>query len=251
MRLVAIPPGTFLMGSPGSEEGRELDEALHSVMITRGYYLGLTEVTQAQYADVMGPAALDALPPAWRADDRPMAGVTWCDAASFCERLTAREGRTYRLPTEAEWERACRAGTTTSFPFGEPSACLRSSGVCVECAAADDELWWCANAERNPEAGLPPPRVGLKRANPWGLLDMNGGVAEWCQDWYALYEAASVDPRGPPDPPPGDGCTGDGGKVTRGGSYQQFLAGCRSAARRRVPIGATPPIGFRVVLESE
>jgi len=123
MQLVYLPPGTFLMGSAETEPGRERygrDETLHGVTISRGFYLGAMEVTQGQYVAIMekNPTA-----PEWQDSARPVSSLTWCDATEFCRRLSEREGRAYRLPTEAEWEYACRAGSTTAFWFGEASAC--------------------------------------------------------------------------------------------------------------------------------
>ena len=155
-------------------------------------------------------------------DDLPVEKVSWTSAGEFCRKLSAKEGSVYRLPTEAEWEYSCRAGSTT--PFG-------GSGQ------IDDMGWYEANSE-----GRTHP-VGMKKPNAWGLFDMHGNVAEWCGDYYTpeYPDGEAVDPTGPAE-----------GKqrVVRGGSFTYFLASSRSAARSSLPESyQVPHTGFRVVME--
>ena len=233
MVLVRIPPGEFMMGGPDSEPARAPEEGpQHRVRITRAFYMGVTEVTQAQYQAAMGKN-----PSKFKYDQNPVEMVPWSAAVEFCKRLSARTGREVRLPTEAEWEYACRAGTTTRFFFGEKDADL------------GDYAWYAANSGRMTRP------VGQKRPNPWGLHDMAGNVVEWCMDWHArgyYHQSPYADP---PGPETGDLCS-DGGRnppeptrVVRGGSWlssePRYL---RSAARERTyPDTPGAESGFRVV----
>ncbi len=223
MHLVLIPAGEFSLGSPASETGREGDEHPHRVRITQPYYLGIHEVTQKQYEAVMSAKPSRANQPL-----HPVDTVRWTDAAEFCDKLTAlpdeqAAGRVYRLPTEAEWEYACRAGSTTSFTFGDQPDTL------------GDYAWFLGNSS---DATHP---VGEKLPNAWGLLDMHGNVREWCADWYdANYYANSPaeDPRGP--------ATGTD-RVTRGGNWFSPAPTCRSADRDgRLPSVRNSGLGLRV-----
>jgi formylglycine-generating enzyme required for sulfatase activity len=231
MKLVLIPKGTFMMGSPESEEGRQKDETQHEVTISKDYYLGVTEVTQGQYEKVMGTN------PSWFQKSRvqgsdnsryPVDNVSWEDAIEFCKKLSDFEeekkaGRVYRLPTEAEWEYACRAGSKTAFSFGESSNSL------------GDYAWFDGNSN-----GQTHP-VGEKKANAWGLYDMNGNVEEWCSDWFGEYPKGAVsDPVGPRE---------GSFRVIRGGGWDLEAPFCRSAYRRRLdPSLRRYYIGFRVAL---
>ncbi len=185
--MVWIEPGTFLMGSPENELGREDDETQHQVTLTSGYWLGKYEVTQAQYKAVMG---ID-----WKGADLPVEQISWKDATNFCAKLTAieraagrlPEGYEYTLPTEAQWEYACRAGTTTALNSGKN---LSDKNKCPE---MDEVGWYWYNG-----GGNNPYPVGQKKPNAWGLYDMHGNVWEWCLDWYGSYPTSSVtDPAGP------------------------------------------------------
>jgi len=160
MRLVLIPPGEFQMGSPAGDGVASSDEKPHhNVRITKPFYLGVCEVTQEQYERVMAQN-----PSRFKGDpQRPVGYVSWTGAAEFCRKLSEKEGVTYRLPTEAEWEYACRAGTTTRYCFGDDEASL-------------GEYAWYGSVGRYP--------VGEKTPNAWGLCDMHGNVWEWCADWY-------------------------------------------------------------------
>ena len=243
LEFVLIEPGTFLMGSPETEVGRRDDENLHRVTLTCGFYMSRTEVTQGQYRAVMGRnPSFDASPPEDTAggtlpDTLPVNRVTWFNAVEFCRRLSQRENVTYRLPTEAEWEYACRAGTTTRWWFGDLPGCAPDSrGDCgrrldLECRPLYTYEWFCARLTQ---------RVATSRPNPWGLYDMHANMPEWVSDWYGRYPRIPVtDPAGPP---------GGAEKVIRGGGGGGY-AGGRSAARGRATPDAFVFIGFRVLRE--
>ena len=189
MKFALIRPGRFAMGSPIAEQGRDRNEGpQHEVAITKPFYLGVTEVAQAQYEAVM-----ETNPSKFRGPTNPVDSVDWKEAAAFCRKLSEKTGKAFRLPTEAEWEYACRAGTSARYFFGDSDNALA------------EYAWWHANSE-----GKTHP-VGQKRPNGWGLYDMLGNVMEWCADRYGSYPSeACVDPQGP-----------DSGSahVTRGRSY--------------------------------
>jgi len=178
MKLVRVRPGKFMMGSPDSEQDRHPDEGpQHEVTISKPFYLGLTEVTQTQYQAVMG-----ANPSQLKGPTNPVDSVTWDEAVEFCRKVSEETGKTVRLPTEAEWEYACRAGTRTRFSFGN------DPGL----SALGDHAWWGGNSGEKTHP------VGQKKPNPWGLYDMEGNVNEWCADLYSGYsKEASTDPQGP------------------------------------------------------
>jgi len=189
MKLVLIRPGTFVMGSPGSEQGHKADEGpQHQVTISKPFYMGVTEVTQAQYEAVMGTNHSQ-----FKGPTNPAENVSWEDAVDFCRKLSEKTGKTVRLPTEAEWEYACRAGSKTRFSFGDSESVL------------GNYAWYKSNSGNNTHP------VGQKKPNPWGLYDMLGNVAEWCADRCGSYSGeSSTDPQGP----------GSGGpRVARGGSW--------------------------------
>jgi formylglycine-generating enzyme required for sulfatase activity len=245
MKLVLIPAGSFTMGSPTNEAERDAKEIQHEVSITRPFYMGAYEVTQADFLKVMPSDSR--ISAAFEGSDRPMESVAWEDAVKFCEALSAlpdeqQAVRKYRLPTEAEWEYACRAGTTTPFHFGESLSSRQAN----------------FNG-RYPYGGAPigpylrqTAKVGSYEPNRFGLYDMHGNVAEWCSDWYdpVYYEnSPEEDPLGPPF-----GVVSDGFdqyySVIRGGSWLDEARGCRSAFRYRA-MRRTPNrlVGFRVVCE--
>ncbi|MEK7677778.1 MAG: formylglycine-generating enzyme family protein [Verrucomicrobiota bacterium] len=240
--LVFIPPGTFRMGSPTNEVDRGDNEGPQTaVTISRGFWMGKYEVTQGEYLAVMGSN------PSWFstnhgcAEDlsRPVEMVTWDDATNYCAKLTQREraaGRiptdsVYRLPTEAQWEYACRAWTSTRFSYGDDLGYTNLTNY----------AWYLNNS------GDMTHPVGQKLPSPWGLYDMHGNVWEWCQDWYGDYASAiALDPQGP--------ATGSC-RVHRGGSWAfrtDRSGNCRSADRgcEWPGIGGSP-VGFRVVLAQQ
>ena len=242
MVLVKIPAGTFQMGSPAGERGNIFqNETLHQVTLTQDYYLGKTEVTQAQWEAVMGtPMPMDCGSPSV-GNDFPVYCVTWnmvAGADGFMEKLNAFLGTTdFRLPTEAEWERAARANTSTRFSHGDVLEC---GDDCEACAAHDPHMWWCGNVDP-----LVPKMVGLKQANPFGLHDMHGNLWEMVNDRYTddLGSDPVTDPTGPDSNSNGD-------IVFRGGGAEAWIN--RSASR----IGGSPSIaendeiGFRVATSS-
>jgi len=232
MKLALIPKGTFMMGSPESEEGRKQDETEHEVTISNDYYLGVTEVTQGQYEKLMGTNSsyFRGNKIKGRSSNHPVDGISWLDAVEFCKKLSELPeekagGRVYRLPTEAEWEYACRAGSKSAYSFGESSESL------------GDYAWF----EDNSNGQTHP--VGEKKANAWGLYDMQGNVWEWCSDCYDEYPKAAVsDPTGPKE-----GLQ----RVNRGGGWINVAANCRSALRSGpLPSFRFDFFGFRVALSS-
>jgi len=197
MKLRLIQPGTFLMGS---EKGAGDEKPVHRVTIAKPFYLGVCEVTQEQYEAVMGTN-----PSRFKGPNRPVESVSWQDAQELCRRLSEREGVKYRLPTEAEWEYACRAGSSTEYCFGDSQAGL------------GDYAWFKENS------GGTTHDAGQRKANAWGLHDMHGNVWEWCADWYGEYTTSDAeDPRGPR--------SGEY-RVLRGGSWYRDPEGQRSALR--------------------
>jgi formylglycine-generating enzyme required for sulfatase activity len=237
MKLVLIPAGEFLLGSPDSDEDAAAEEKpQHRVRITRPFYLGATEVTQGQYRAVVGenPSRFQG------SYALPVEQVSWHEAIRFCNALSDKEGLTpcykletaarlegagYRLPTEAEWEYACRAGSTTRFSFGD------------EYGSLGEYAWFVSNS-----GGKTHP-VGQKRPNAFGLYDMHGNVWEWCGDGYdEKYYASSpgADPLGP------SGAAGRD-RVARGGCWRFSPRVCRAAVRLRfAPGGRGYGLGFRV-----
>jgi len=211
MVLVPIPAGEFQMGSPDSDKDADNDEKpQHLVKITEPFYLSVYEVTQQQYEKVMGVSPWKGRQFVQEGRDNPATYVSWDDAVEFCRKLSEQEGVDYRLPTEAEWEYTCRAGTTTAYSFGDDVSKL------------GEHAWYDKNAWDIGEKYAH--RVGQKLPNPWGLYDMHGNVWEWCQDWYAPYGSEKVvsDPMGP--------AQGDG-RVLRGGSFFDRSSNVRSAFR--------------------
>jgi formylglycine-generating enzyme required for sulfatase activity len=233
--MVFIPANTFLMGSPTNETGRATNEGPQTlVTLSRGFWIGKYEVTQAEYLAVTGSN-----PSEFPGDlTRPVSTVSWPDATNYCALLTERElaagrihaGARYRLPTEAEWECAARAGTSTRFSFGDDP----------DGADLGQYAWTIENA------GFTVHPVGQKLPNPWGLHDMHGNVWEWTQDWLAPLPGGAVkDPQGPATNP-------IGWKVTRGGSFDQ--GDYRSATRYffgNHPALKDWNLGFRVVLATD
>lgn len=223
MTLSLVPAGTFLMGSPESEKDRyENESPRHPVAITSPFYLGVHPVTQAQWQALMGSN-----PSQLRGPSRPVESVSWPECESFCVQLANRLGRLVRLPYEAEWEYACRGGTTTSFYTGEGLKAMRRAG-------------WCSYRGDSGSARKTQP-VARYLPNPFGLYDMHGNVREWCQDDLRGYSAAyQVDPRGPES---------GNYRVVRGGSWYYSPEDSRSACRYSRPIDYhLDYYGFRVLV---
>ena len=249
MKLVQVEPGTFKMGQDGpttdyqmnkhptEDGGIDFDEKpVHGVTISQAFHIGTTEVTLAQYRQFKPKHA-----GARGADDDAVTDVNWHDAVAFCEWLSKKEGKTYRLPTEAEWEYACRAGTTTVFHTGDhlPDGFQkwRSSDKRIELYFKEGKL--SREYRDMPKKALL--QVAQTPANAWGLFDMHGNVAEWCADWYGPYETKDqTDPLGRAD--------GDF-RVIRGGHHSAFVRLLRSANRTAwIPEAKNDALGFRVVL---
>jgi formylglycine-generating enzyme required for sulfatase activity len=230
--MVHIPPNTYTLGSPTNELHRQTNEGPQTtVTLSHDFWIGKYEVTEGEYLDVTGTN------PSFFPGDlsRPISSVSWPDATNYCGLLTARElaagriapGSFYRLPTEAEWECAARAGTTTRLGYGDDP----------DYTSLTNHAWYLLNAS------LTVHPVGQKLPNSWGLYDTEGNVWEWTQDWLGdLPGGAVTDPQGPPSSP-------SGSKVVRGGSYDFDVTDCRSARRfGNPPAGSDTDIGFRVVL---
>lgn len=213
MTFNLIPAGTFMMGSPEDELGRAYHEAQHEVTLTQDYYMQTTEVTQGQWEEVMGsnPSTFSEC-----GRDCPVENVSWKEVQIFIKALNAKgKGTyTYRLPTEAQWEYAARAGSVTAFANGDVTATR-----CEFDENLDAMGWYCGNSDNNS-----PYEVAQKQPNTWGLYDMHGNVWEWSQDYWSQDDTSGpvTDPTGPD--------TGDA-RVTRGSSFYNLAVQCRSAQR--------------------
>ena len=252
--MVWIAPGTFVMGSPTNEAVRYSDETQHTVVLTKGFYMGKYAVTQREYLALMGinPSAFtttDAygspIPPDL---NRPVEQVSWIDATNYCAHLTQQEqaagrvplGWVYRLPTESEREYACRAGTTTAFHYGDSLQGGMANfwdnweydASIGDISVTNPVVPWLSHTTT----------VGSYQPNAWGLYDVGGNVYEWCRDWYdGTYSSGSVtDPQGPVS-----GTT----RVARGGAWLSRGRWCRSAFRQdSSPSAIGDALGFRIVL---
>lgn len=245
LKLAWCPPGKFLMGIPATEKNRRNSEDPVPVTLTQGFWLGVYEVTQEQYQQVMGTnpsefseeGSLAERVDSLETGDFPVENVSWLDATDFVQSFTARErtaGRLpetweYTLPTEAQWEYACRAGTESPFSFGESL-----NGDKANC-----------NGRHPYKVDLPGPflnrttAVGSYGKNPWGLYDMHGNVEEWCLDAYQKKLPGGADPW----------VTRHAGRVLRGGAWSSAAASCRSGMRSPAPMNdSTWASGFRVAL---
>jgi formylglycine-generating enzyme required for sulfatase activity len=251
MRLALMPVGTFTMGSPSNEPFRGRDEDMHDVSITRPIYTGVYKVTVGQFAAFVketdyktdaekdGKGALEYSNKQWKTnpklnwhtpgfeqtDHHPVVGVTWNDANAFCAWLSKKEGKRYRLPTEGEWEYACRAGSRSRFYFPGDERNM------------DQYAWFAANS------GMKTHPVGLKKPNAWGLYDMYGNAAEMTADRYGAEYYKSSPKEDPPGPPEGTHYS------RRGGGWYHAGRDCRSARREARPLSLRIlDTGFRVVL---
>ncbi|HVS53851.1 MAG TPA: formylglycine-generating enzyme family protein [Opitutaceae bacterium] len=219
MDFVLVQPGSFVMGS--DENTGDGDESpQHKVTITQPFYLGKFEVTQAQWTALMGDN-----PSEFKGPSRPVDTVSWNDCQRFLAKLSAKTGRKFTLPTEAQWEFACRAGSTTTWSFGERDT------------NAADYGWLGENS-----SGTTHP-VGEKKPNAWGLHDMHGNVWEWCADFYTKHAYASKDAIDPRGPPPSEG------HILRGGAWGEHPNNARSATRNCMgPDDRHNGTGFRCVM---
>ena len=246
IRFVYLQPGKFIMGSPEEEFGRERNEEEHTVSITNGFYISVTEITQKQYQTLMGnnPSSFKEC-----GGECPVDTVSWNDSKAFTDALNRLENTTtYRLPTEAEWEYACRAGSKTPYTVGS----VREKN-CEFSQLLDRVAWYCGNSGKSDGViyDLKPHRTGLKKPNAWGIYDMHGNVLEWCLDacdwknWMGrpfvstdTYKEGVVNP------------LSDKGehKVIRGGSWNAKIERLRSAYRSSYkPVAKRNNLGFRIV----
>jgi sulfatase modifying factor 1 len=245
VRFCWCPPGRFRMGSPVGETGRRADEAQVDVTLTRGFWMASCETTQGEWRRIHGaPTARPLTATFGLGDDLPIYWVSYLDAEAYCRAFTDKArtagvlpaGWSCRLPTEAQWEYACRAGTTTATAFGDrlDRADANFSGAPLN------------GGSDGPSAGKAT-RVRTFRANPWGLHDMHGNIFEWCRDWYHAALPGGVDPdvqvKGVPNR------DGSFSRVRRGGAWNDAGVFCRSALRLRYePERSSDHIGFRVAL---
>jgi formylglycine-generating enzyme required for sulfatase activity len=209
--MVLIPAGKFKMGSPASEKGRRIDETQHEVTLTKPFYMGKYEVTQEQWEGVMGNN-----PSSNKGAKLPVTNLSWNDCQEFIKKLNAKTKGGYRLPTEAEWEYACRAGKTTAYSVGAS----------------------LTNIDAN-ISGSSTKAVGSYKPNAFGLYDMHGNVWEWCEDWYGNYPAGTAtEPKGPGT---------EGSRVLRGGSFGYDGSIARSSDRfNNLPSSRYVNLGFRL-----
>ena len=230
MNFVWVPSGEFMMGSPSDEICYPDESPQHLVRITKPFYVGMCEVTQRQWEAVMGTTPWRGMNDVMEDEDAPATWLSWDDAEEFCTKLSEETGRTVRLPTEAEWEYACRAESSTVYSFGDSAGALGKYA------------WYDENSL---DVGEDYPHlVGQKKPNAWGLYDMHGNVYEWCADFYGRFyyaDSPAEDPTGPET---------SSFRVMRGASWHRNWVHCRSADRySAAPGDRTPYCGFRVVLE--
>ena len=231
LEMVKCPEGSFMMGSPEEELGRGKDEKLHLVTITKPFYIGKYEVTQSQYS-----ALMDKNPSKFIGANNPVENVSYEDAKAFCDKMNLKylnilpKGYKFALPTEAQWEYACRAGTNTALNNGKNLTKVEGA-----CPNLDEVGWYTENSGKTTH------EVGQKKPNAWGIYDMHGNVWEWCRDWYGEYPKDDVT-----DP---TGAYSGLFRVSRGGSWISLARGCCSAARRNdFPGDWDDFLGFRLAL---
>jgi sulfatase modifying factor 1 len=230
MKLKLIPTGTFLMGSSGNEVGRQDGDHQHKVTISKSYYMQTTEVTQEQWKSVMGTEPWKGQGSVKEGPNYAASHLSWDDAVAYCKKLSEKEGKTYRLPTEAEWEYACRAGTETRWSFGDDEKDL------------GDYAWYDKNAYNKRKYYVH--QVGLKKPNAFGLYDMHGNVFEWCHDSFKEDYYKQSPAQDPPGPASGSF------RVLRGGSWLDYARVTRSANRGADGAGYRDRyLGFRLVRE--
>ena len=270
MRFVEVKPGEFLMGTPAGELWREEDEILHRVKLTKPFMMGVHEVTRGQFAafvkdtghqteaetsggryvydgkEVKHDAAGSWQNPGFAQDDNhPVVGVSWNDAVDFAQWLSRKEGKTYRLPTEAEWEYACRAGTQTAYPWGDDPDGGKGWANAADLTGKRQFPGWTTFNWADGFVYTAP--VGQFHPNAYSLHDMTGNVWEWCQDWYGAYSAGDVtNPTGPVSPPVPDRAL----RVLRGGAWSINPRYCRAGYRLKHSAGyQLNYVGFRLCLD--
>ena len=241
MAFALIPAGTFTMGSPSNEPGRERDEVVHTAKISKPFYLQTSEVTVKQWQDIMGKPFFGGKK---GSPNMPVVRVSWQDCVKFIKKLNARNDGVYRLPTEAEWEYACRVGNTTAYGIGE-------SIDCDLAMYANNTLKQSACVNTVKKKGLPPDQPAPVKSygpNAFGLYDMNGNVWEWCEDWYHPYKPdVAVKPQSQGETPSMETGTD---KVRRGGSWYGTGSRCRCANRNYSHFANRyQTTGFRLVRE--
>ena len=216
LEMVYLEQGQFQMGSKTG----------HTVTLSQGFWIGKYEVTQSQYEQITGSN-----PSFFKGSNRPVESVSWKDAMAFCRKLSSRTGQTFTLPTEAQWEYACRAGTSTAFSFGN---CLNTSDANYN---GNYPMKGCSKGQNRKTTW----DVGNGRTNGWGLVDMHGNVYEWCLDWHGGYPSGNVtEPAGP-----ASGFL----HIFRGGSWDSYAGSCRSGLRDwNTPTLTENYLGFRVVM---
>jgi formylglycine-generating enzyme required for sulfatase activity len=268
MKLAKIPAGEFLMGAPESDKDAQPDEKpQHKVKITKPFYMGVYTVTVGQFRAFIKDSGHEIGRGAWRtitpalklepgtakhdwanpgfeiSEEHPVVNVDFPDAEAFCRWLSKKEGKTYRLPTEAEWEHACRAGTTTRWSCGDD----RDSLVEFANIAYDSFPKYARSDGPKSDLYLAQAPVGKFKPNPWGLYDMHGNVWQWCADWYEedYYQ------KSPGADPTGAAKDSSNLRVLRGGNFARGPLDCRSSNRGRLSAGTSLWIGFRVAAEFE
>ena len=233
MKLAYIPAGDFMMGS---HEGASNEKPVHKVTISQGFYMGVTEVTQTQYKAVMGSN-----PSHFKGDNNPVERVNRDEAMAFCRKLSQSDGKIYTLPTEARWEYACRAGSTTEYSFGSDESELHKFANYCDKSNTTGYAW---QDKQHDDGYDKTAAVGSYRPNSLGLYDMHGNVWEWCTDWFdeSYYsQSGAVDP---------ENTQSTGFHLLRGGNWRNWASVCRSATRFRLKPGTrSNSAGFRVVIE--
>jgi formylglycine-generating enzyme required for sulfatase activity len=237
MKFVWCPAGKFTMGSPESEKHRRDNEEQVEVTLTKGFWLAKTELKQIEWLWIMETRPWKGKEFVRDANDHPATCISWDEALVFCRKLTAQErkagrlpeGFQYTLPTEAQWEYACRTGTTTAYSFGDDESLL------------GEYAWWGGIiGDGNTANEKYPHRVGAKKANPWGLCDMHGNASEWCRDGYQEQASGGNDPEGISEEPL---------RTIRGGHWGDWARWCRSATRLRLKRDdADCHMGFRLAI---
>ena len=233
MEFISVPEGTFIMGSPAEESHRQKDEIQHRVTISKPFYLQLSEVTLKQWRALMGKKLFGRRKgPA----NLPVVKVSWFNVRRFIKKLNKRGEGYYRLPTEAEWEYAARAGSPTAYSWGDTIDCKKAM-YGNNRKKANECLKYVQSRGFDPDRPVP---VKSYPPNAWGLYDMHGNVWEWCRDWYGRYATTDVaDPSGPPS---------GSARVRRGGSWFQHGHACRSATRTHAnPASKFQTTGFRLI----